>query len=54
MKEWVGGEGGVGLVSLDVIRSVKRVVLAFVLRDSEAVNRNKLSSLMWYRDVKSA
>ena len=37
-----------------MISSVKRVVLTFVLRDSEAVNLDKLSSLMWYRDVKSA
>ena len=34
------------------ISSVKRVVLTFVLRYSEAVNVDKLSSLMWCRDVK--
>ena len=28
------------------------MVLTFVLRDSEAVNVDKLSSLMWCRDVK--
>ena len=50
-RVWVGGGGG--LVTFDNKIS-ETCGLDFVLRDLEAVNVDKLSNLMWHRDLKRA